>query len=279
MAYVIEKVLNNNVIIARQEKKEVILIGRGIGFGQKKGGLIEKEQIEKMFIMKDQIEQKQYRQLVKNVDEDILKTMIQVVEIIQEQTGEILNEHIHVVLTDHLLFAIQRLNSGMLIRNPFLMETKTLYPSQFRIAGNVAKLIEQKLDVQLPEEEIGFIALHIHSAVGNREVGEIASYTDLIAQLVFFIENQLGFSIDKESIDYMRLIRHLRFTIERVMRGEEVTGPKRIKELLVTEYPNEYNLAWKLIKIMQQKLQKEVYDAEAVYLTLHLQRLKMSQEK
>lgn len=31
-----------------------------------------------------------------------------------------------------------------------------------------------------------------------------------------------------------------------------------------------YNLAWKLIKMMQQTLKKPVYDAEAVYLTMHL---------
>ncbi|KHF29976.1 PtsGHI operon antiterminator [Anoxybacillus sp. BCO1] len=38
-------------------------------------------------------------------------------------------------------------------------------------------------------------------------------------------------------------------------------------------YPLCYNLSWKLIKIMQQTLQLPVDEAEAVYLTLHLQRL------
>ncbi len=32
-------------------------------------------------------------------------------------------------------------------------------------------------------------------------------------------------------------------------------------------------MAWKLIKVMQQTLQKEIYEAEAVYLRLHLQRI------
>ena len=35
--------------------------------------------------------------------------------------------------------------------------------------------------------------------------------------LVKIIEEQLDVEIDKSSIDYMRLIRHLRFTIERVV--------------------------------------------------------------
>lgn len=278
MTYVVEKVLNNNVLIARREDKEVVLIGRGIGFGQKRGASIQSDQVEKMFVMEDQQEQKQYQQLVKTVDEEMLQTIISIVEMIQVQSGETLGEHIHVALTDHLLFAIQRLESGLAIRNPFLIETKTLYARQFEIAKNVADLIKQKIGVELPEEEIGFITLHIHSAIGNRKAGEIASYTDLIVQLVGMIESQYGVSLEKESIDYMRLIRHLHFTIERVVRGEKVAEPKQMRSLLEAEYPQDYNLAWKLIKIMQQKLQKEVYEAEAIYLTLHLNRLKTMHE-
>ena len=71
----------------------------------------------------------------------------------------------------------------------------------------------------------------------------------------------------------MRLIRHLHFTIERVVRGERVAEPKKITLLLKSEYPICYNLAWKLIKVMQQSLKKNIYEAEAVYLTLHLQRI------
>ena len=35
------------------------------------------------------------------------------------------------------------------------------------------------------------------------------------------IEEQLEIEMDKESIDYMRLVRHLRFTIERVSKGKK----------------------------------------------------------
>ncbi|SIA90475.1 RNA-binding antitermination protein GlcT [Mycobacteroides abscessus subsp. abscessus] len=49
--------------------------------------------------------------------------------------------------------------------------------------------------------------------------------------------------------------------------------PEKIADLLKSEYPVCYNLSWKLIKVMQQALRKKVFDAEAVYLTMHLQRL------
>lgn len=277
--YEIKKVLNNNVLIAKDQTDEVVLIGRGIGFGKKRGEQIANEHVEKMFVLKDPSEQQQYKQLLTTIDEETLKILISVVEMIREKSDAPLNEHIHVALTDHLGFAIHRLNNGMAIRNPFLIETKLLYPEEYSIAQDVTKLVNEKLSIALPEDEVAFIALHIHSAKGNKQVGELTAYSDLIVHLVQFIESELDITIDKEGIDYMRLIRHLRFTIERVVRGEKVIEPIRIKEVLEKEYPVYYNLAWKLIKVMQQKLKKEIYDAEAVYLTLHLQRIRAIHEQ
>ena len=278
--FTIKKVLNNNVLIAiDNDKSEVVLIGRGIGFGKKSEEAIFREKVEKLFVLNDPTEQEQYKQLVSTLDEDTLKVLISVVEIIQERANMLLNEHIHVALTDHLIFAVGRMRRGMAIRNPFLLETKALYPDEYKIAEEVTAMVNKKLTVALPEGEIGFIALHIHSALVNKNVRDVTKYSELIIQLVKMIEAQFNMKIDKSSIDYMRLIRHLHFTIERVVRGEKVAEPEKITLLLKAEYPVCYNLAWKLIKIMQQTLKRDVYEAEAVYLTLHLQRIQAKNEE
>ena len=272
--YLIEKILNNNVLIATDNsEREVVLIGRGIGFGEKVGKSIIREKVEKLFVLKDPGEQEQYKQLLTALDDKKLKMLISVVEIIRERAGVPLGEHIHVALTDHLAFAISRMRQGMVIRNPFLFETKALYPNEYKIAAEVTAMINENLDIVLPEGEIGFIALHIHSALENKNVRDLTLHSELLMRLVGMIEAELDIEIDKTRIDYMRLIRHLRYTIERVVRGEKVNEPIKITELLKTEYPVYYNLAWKLIKVMQQTLQREIYEAEAVYLTLHLQRI------
>lgn len=272
--YEIEKALNNNVLIATDDSgSEVVLIGRGIGFGKKKGDSIIQEEVEKMFVLNDPKEQEQYKKLLTTLDDETLKMLISVVEIIRGRAGITLNENIHVALTDHLAFAIHRMRKGLVIRNPFLFETKALYPNEYQIATEVTEMVNKKLSIALPEGEIGFIALHIHSALVNKNVRDLTMHSDLIIRLVEMIENELSMKINKDSIDYMRLIRHLRYTIERVTKGERATEPHKIADLLRTEYPNYYNLAWKLIKVMQQALQKEIYEAEVVYLTLHLQRI------
>lgn len=258
---------------------EVILIERGIGFGAKAGAPIIREKIEKLFVLNDPEEQEQYKQLLSTLDEETLKVLISAVEMIQASADMPLNEHIHVALTDHLVFSVSRMRRGMAIRNPFLLETKALYPEEYNIAAEVTEMVNKQLMVALPEGEIGFIALHIHSALVNKNVREVTRHSELIVQLVNMIEQQFSIDLDKNSLDFMRLIRHLRFAIERVIRGERVAEPKKITQLLKAEYPVCYNLAWKLIKVMQQVLQKEVYEAEAVYLSLHLQRIQAKIEE
>jgi transcriptional antiterminator len=270
----VKKALNNNVLIAEHESYgEVVLIGKGIGFNRKKGDPIQNDIAEKMFVLKGEKEQEQYKNLLPFLDENLSNVTISAIELIRERTNSFLNEHIHIALTDHILFAINRLMRGMEIRNPFLVETRTLYPFEYEIAREVVEMINDMTDVNLPEGEVGFIALHIHSAMMNKDLSEVNQHSQLISRLTSMIEQQLDVKINKESVDYMRLVRHIRYTIERVLREERVEEPEKIAKLLKEEYPLCYNLSWKLIKMMQQTLRKPVYDAEAVYLTMHLQRI------
>jgi len=270
----IKKALNNNVLIAEhQSYGEVVLIGKGIGFNRKRGDSIDTDMVEKLFVLKNEKEQVNYLKLLPHLDNDLLEVIISSIELIKSKTNAVLNEHIHVALTDHIMFAASRLSNGLILNNPFLIETKALYPFEYQIAEEVVKLIEEQKGLHLPVGEIGFIALHIHSAIMNKELSEVNQHSQLVTKLVNLIEEQLEVEIDKDSIDYMRLVRHLRFTIERVQTGERVEEPEKITSLLKDEYPLCYNLSWKLIKVMQQALKKQVYDAEAVYLTMHLQRL------
>jgi transcriptional antiterminator len=272
--YRIKKALNNNVIIGTHDDiGEVVIIGKGVGFNRQKDDMISGEAIEKLFVLKNEKEKENYIKLLPFVEDDLHQAIISSIDYIKSRTKSVLNEHIHVGLTDHLMFAVSRMANGMEMKNPFLIETKTLYPFEYDIAKEVVAIIESKTGVHLPEGEIGFIALHIHSAMLNKDLSEVNQHSQLVSHIVNMIEEQLDIKIDKDSIDYMRLVRHIRFTIERVNTGEKVEEPIKISSLLKEEYPVCYNLSWKLIKIMQQTLKKPVFNAEAVYLTMHLQRL------
>lgn len=270
----VAKVLNNNVIIANHpDHGEVVIIGKGIGFNRKTGEAIPLESVEKLFILTSRQEQEQYKQLVPQIDEQFIEIIGEIISYISKRTHSSLNEHIHIALTDHLAFAIKRADQDLSFHNPFLYETKELYPLEYELAEHAISLIKQRMGIDLGEDEIGFVALHINSAMTNRHISEVRGHAQLIADLIVMIETELDITVQRQSLDYSRLLTHLRFAIERIRRGEQVEEVKKLEHLLSIEYPVLYELAKKLTLAMESRLSKPVYQAEISYLTMHLYRV------
>lgn len=275
----VAKVLNNNVIIAEHPQyAEVVVIGKGIGFNRKTRDRINLSSVEKMFILRSQEEQEQYKQLVPQVDEKLIEVVQEIILYIMQNSNQQLNEHIHIALTDHIAFAIRRHEQHIDIHNPFLYETKEIYPDEFNMAEFAIQRINEIMDVNLPADEIGFVALHIVSAISNRHISEVKQHSLLIGDLVGLVENNLEYHVPRESLDYSRLVTHLRFVLERLRRGETVRETSSLDGLMKREYPEMYMLAWKLTKVIEQRVHMPVYPAEVSYLTIHLQRLAQKKE-
>lgn len=79
------------------------------------------------------------------------------------------NEFIH-SLALHIRPAINRIKYGLNIHNPLLKEIKKAFPSAFEGAIIAVKCIEKKLGVKISEDEIGFIALHIGTALEREKI-------------------------------------------------------------------------------------------------------------
>ncbi|MNN91949.1 PtsGHI operon antiterminator [compost metagenome] len=92
------------------------------------------------------------------------------------------------------------------------------------------------------------------------------------------MEDNLEYHITRDSLDYSRLVTHLRFVLERLRRGETVRETSSLDGLMKREYPEMYMLAWKLTKVIEQRVHIPVYAAEVSYLTIHLQRLAQKKE-
>lgn len=88
-SFTVKKVLNNNVLIASHHKySEVVLIGKGIGFGKKQDDVIEDKGYDKMFILKDEKEQKQFKSSLTMLMKSslIFQTMSSITSVIGQTT-------------------------------------------------------------------------------------------------------------------------------------------------------------------------------------------------
>lgn len=273
--YLVSKVLNNNVILAIDNKtrQELILVGKGIGFGKKEGKKISlsNKEIEKSFIAYDEKTKKEYFQLINQLDGNVMGVSEEIIAIAEKHLGQ-LNSHIHIALTDHIGFAIDRIKMGLEMNNPFLYEIRALYPEEFQMGLMAAEIIEDRLSVTISESEVGFITLHLHSARQNKRVTETMKDTRFLKETIDLIQKELSVSIDNTDLMYTRLINHLRVTINRL---EE---KKYIENLLLNnikqQFKESYRIAQKIGEYIKEKKHINVTEDELGYLALHIERIK-----
>lgn len=269
--YYISKTLNNNVIICTYNNQEVILIGKGIGFNKKAGMTLDDDaSIEKVYKLEHKQQQEYYKSLVEIADEDVLQAVIEAVNYITSTICTIDDKNLVVALTDHIIFAYKRLKQNQVISNPFAIETQHLYSEAYTIASQVIDRLNRRLDVEFPPDEIGFIALHIASNTDDLTIHEMSLINKLIGKSVLIIENDLDHKVDNQTVQYQRFIRHIQFLIRRLNKQEYVHAQDVFIDMVKTHYPNSYNTAFKISRMMQKHLNVPVDDSEIVYLALHI---------
>ncbi|MGG5372494.1 PRD domain-containing protein [Enterococcus sp. AZ196] len=271
--YKILKTITNNIVRATDsDNQEMILIGKGIGFGKKKNDILVSNNVEDIFCLVDKEEQKLYTQLLAEMPLRIMDISSEIITYIQSKISAPLNEHIHIALTDHIASIVKRCQLGLQVDNPFLHETNSLYPKEAEIAETVVQRLEKELSIKIPKGEVGFITLHIVTAVSNESMRGIQKKAELLVLLKEVIEDQLELTINESDLAYVRLITHVRFMLERIERNESIRMPDELEVIIIEKYPEYYNLAWKLVKIVQKSLAITVEKTETVYIALHLYR-------
>ena len=273
--YKVLKSLSSNVVVSEKDSNVYVLFGKGIGFGKKPGELITKgSTIEQKFIKIDDSEKANYVEILKNVEGKILAVTEEIISLAEDILKEKLTSRIHVGLADHISFAMKRMELGIDIVNPFLNEIQTLYPNEYSIAEKGTKLIKEKLNVDLPESEIGFITLHIHSARVNEEVSQSLKYTRIIKEVMEYIQEILGINTNQKSMEYARLVSHLRYALDRIENDKVLKNV--MLESVKTAMSEEFEISKKVCEFISEKLSKEVCEDEVGYISMHIYRLKQS---
>ncbi len=276
--YDVIKVFNNNVVLANHLGTEKVLIKKGIGFSNKAGDKIPADtEFERIFAIENPEIGSKFNQLINRVDHELIGICEEILHMICEETGEKLDEEIHIRLTDHIAFTVFRIQNDDKIDNPFMVEIETLYEKEVEIAEQAIELLEETLGIRIPHEEAGFIALHIHSLKTKDSLSNTVKYVYICNSAAEVIEDELGIEIDRKSIDYARFASHIRYAVERILKKVEIKN--ELLPAIRKTYKHSYRLARLVGRMMEQELYASVPDEEIGYLTLHIERLKTQRLK
>jgi transcriptional antiterminator len=271
--YSISRVLNNNVVLVRpvSKKKEMILVGKGIGFGLKKGAVVDipDEKIENSYLAYDEKKKGEYYNIINQIDDEVIGVCAEIVMLAESRLGG-LNKEAIITITDHISFALERIKGGMEIQNPFLHEIKSMCPEEYKLALEIQEIIDQRLGIFINDDEVGFITFHLCESRLNRPVTNAVKQARLLKKLITFIEERLGIKIN-EGLTYNRLVNHFKGSIERATQGIETVNP--LLENIKSECSTYYKIAEEINVLIQGELGVEISEAEIGYLALHINRL------
>lgn len=184
----VDKVINNNLIRSHDEKgQEVLVMGCGIGFKKKSGEYIDDGKVEKVYVLQKE-ERQHMEELFSSMPLECIQATNEIVEYATISLGKQLSNYLYLNLCDHIHFAIQRSKGGIPIQNALLTEIKRFYNHEYQIGMESLNIIERKTGVLLPEDEAGFIAMHlVNASMDFRDMGhtqEMMKITRLWKELI-----------------------------------------------------------------------------------------------
>lgn len=272
---IIEKVINNNIIsVYEKSGAEVIVMGRGIGFKKKQGEVVPADQISKIFRIKSRTLAEQFKELLANMPLERVRISDEIISHAKDHLKLKLNQSIYVTLTDHINFAIERVSQGIEPQNALLWEIKRFYPQEFQLGIYALELIQDRLDILLPEDEAGFIALHFVNAEYGTDIRDAVKFPDQMQAIVDIVERDLGILLDESSLHYERFMTHIKFLIQRIYRKELLSSEDRELSLLMQrKYPREYQCSVKVAEYIMQATGSRLSEEEIMYLSVHIRRV------
>lgn len=270
----VKKILSNNAVIALDDQhREIVAIGRGIGFGKKEGDDVDARIIESQFLKKSGGVSDVINELVNTIPIDCLLITQHILQLAQARLFITVQETLIFALSDHINFAVQRYKKDQQIKNMLLWDIKKFYSAEFCIAQEALQLINEKFGVQLPEDEAGFIALHIANAQTNDMHGTLQSAT-IIKDILTIIKIELKINHDENSINYQRLITHLKFFSIRMLHRKNIEHEdKQLYEGIKEAMPDAWLCARKISGYVSKNYGDPLTMDEMMFLTIHINRL------
>lgn len=272
---VIEKVINNNVVTAVDEKnRETVLMGKGIGFQAKQGQDVNEDKIEKRFVADNTIQAGKFAELVQDIPLEHLQVSMEIIEYADSILQKRLSNSIYISLTDHINFAVERVKSGTFFENPLLNEVRSFYPSEYLIGEYAISLIQKKLHVSLPADEAASIAMHFVNAEYNTAMSDTMSITTLIREILELVGEELGTNLDELGIYYSRFVTHLKFAAYRGFSDQPLPSTEdELVELVRGLYAKEFSISQKIADFIKERYDYEIAEEEKAYLTIHIRRI------
>ena len=266
------KVFNNNAVsVVMPDGREAILVGNGLGFGRRPGDDIDRRRVSKVYYVQNEMQTK-FLKMLENVTPQVMQAAERIALAAEEQ-DILLSNQSTISLVDHISFALERAHTGTALPNLMLSETRMLYPKEYQVGLQALAIIQQYCGVRLPEDEAGYIALHLVTVSNDREL----AYDTLrfVKGVVDIIRDTYGCTFDEKSMEAARLTTHLKFLAARILRHTpwQDSDLEAMYDVLLNRDSRNRVCLERINAYLRSAFDYELNHQEQVYLLIHLTKI------
>jgi beta-glucoside operon transcriptional antiterminator len=267
---------NNNIILASDKGREVIVLGKGLGFQTPPGAEVDAALVEKVFVPQETVQMDRFSELLSSLPYEYFLLAGKIVDLAKDYIHQPLNQSILFALADHLHFAVKRLKEHMDVQMNLLWDIQHMYPLEFKVGEAALDIIKQEQGLAFPREEAAAIALHFVNAKGEtEELPNSIKATALIKTILSIIEDYFGFPLDEGSFDFLRFVTHLRNAILRFVNNTWDTSAEDedLYSLLKKRHAKAFECSRRICDYLRDTWGWKLTKNDQSFMALHIGRL------
>lgn len=222
------------------------------------------------------------RKSIDKLFEDVdIKFIQNTVRIAEEQLERVFSDETFSGLVVHIALAIKRIQLGKDIVMPANKLAWLRMTKEFAVASSIVKKLEEHFCVKIPEDEIGYIAVHLLG-------GKVATSAPILrenwvrtqilaAKIIEAVQRELGADFSADDELYRGLIEHLGPTLFRLKNKLPLKNP--LLDEIKTNYPEIFRAVKNSINSLEEFQELGISEEEVGYITIHfgaaLERIRM----
>lgn len=269
----IKKLNNNTVVCVDRSGKQLIAMGKGIGYPALPREIALSE-IERTFYHISP----QYAQAVADLDPVVVDFAARIMDIARNELPYELSPNADFALADHIAFAIQRAKKQLRVKMPLSYDIQSLYPKEYKIGLYTIDRVRKEFKIGLEKQEAVGVAMNL---VNNRitpDSSDTASRSEqdeeMLEDLIQIIEEHFGLILERSSFNYTRYASHMQYLFDRIHSGKTIqSGNCEMYASLKKDYPKVASCVEKMAEHIQQKWGCSLSEEERLYIMLHVNRV------
>lgn len=208
--------------------------------------------------------------LLNFIDPKIINQIEQAVQQTEQQYGYNMTDSAYVGLIVHIALAAQRLNSGENISIDQTVLARLKDTVEFAWAKQLADEIGTRLQISVPESEVGYIATHLMGAKAKRlymMTGQHSPVEEYVYPMVRIAEQELKINMEDDPSLIENLSVHLESAINRIKYNMDIRNP--LLDYVKTNFPDVFQAAGKAAAYLESCLNRPVPEEEIGYIAMH----------